>query len=243
MSQNILTLTRLFTALILFLLTTATLFAQEPQSSFPPPEDIVLIWAKRIGLIMTIAAALLILYTLIFRGRRLMEYQTKWLLFISLCALPLPVLFVSTGVGLGQSKDVAFCSHCHVMDSFINDMKDQNSETLAALHYRNRYIQREHCWVCHSDYGIFGTVKAKVDGLTDVYKYTTRTYQLPIKMRHPYDFSFCLYCHASSALFQQPRKEPGAHEGVLEAVVKKEATCTDCHELAHPPREKRSTEP
>ncbi len=28
---------------------------------------------------------------------------------------------------------------------------------LAAVHFKNRYIQRSHCYVCHTDYGLFGT--------------------------------------------------------------------------------------
>lgn len=194
------------------------------------------------GLAMTVVATMLILHTLIFHHRRLMEHRAKWFLFIGLCVLPLPALFVSIGVGLEQSKDVAFCNSCHVMDPFLNDMNDPNSRTLAVLHYRNRYIQREHCWTCHSDYGIFGTVEAKINGLTDVYRYAFRTYRLPVRMRHPYDLSICLNCHAESALFRRPRNDPEAHAGVVEAVMKNEVSCLTCHEPAHPPAEERSTQ-
>jgi len=215
------------------------LWAQETSAAvFQQPEDIVLIWAKRIGLMMAVAAVLLILFTLLFRRHRLMEYQSKWLLFFGLCVLPVPVLFLSNGVGLEQSKANSFCESCHVMDPFLNDMRDPKSDTLTARHFMNMSIQKEHCWTCHSDYGIFGTVQAKMTGLRHVYKYITETYELPIALYHPYNFNICLNCHAQSALF----REEESHEGVVEEVMSGELGCTDCHELAHPEGETRSTE-
>lgn len=225
--------------LVLGLFLAEILFAQEIAAVvFEPPEDIILIWAKRVSLIMTVAAAMLILFTVLFRSGRLGEYQSKWLLFFGLCVLPLPVMLLSNGVGLEQSKDVSFCESCHVMDPFLNDMKDRESDTLASQHYNNRFIQHGQCWTCHSDYGIFGTAEAKVGGLIDVYMYLTRSYELPITLRHDYNFTICLNCHAQSALFQ----EEESHEGIVEEVLGGGMVCTDCHELAHPEREARSTE-
>jgi len=226
--------------LILLLIATVTTFAQQQEVKFVPPQDIALIWAKRIALLMTVVAITLTLYTLIFHHRRLMEHRAKWSIFVGICVLPIPALFVSIGVGLEQSKDVTFCNSCHTMDPFFIDMNNPGSATLAALHYRNRYIQREHCWTCHSDYGIFGTAEAKMDGLKHVYRYSFHTYKLPIQLKYPYDLSICLNCHAESALFQRPRNDPEAHAGVLEGVMNNEISCLTCHGQAHPPGEERS---
>ena len=242
MNQTESVLKRLCTVLILFLLATATVFAQERGAGFAPPEDVALIWAKRMGLAMAVMATVLIIYTLIFHRRRLMEHRAKWFLFIGVCVLPLPASFMSIGVGIEQSKDVTFCKSCHVMNPFFNDMTDPNSTTLAAVHYKNRYIQREHCWTCHSDYGIFGTVEAKINGLKEVYRYTFRTYRLPVRMGQPYDLSICLNCHAQSALFLKPRNDPEAHTGTLQAVIDNEISCLTCHGPVHPSPEDRSTE-
>ena len=240
MGQTHIVVRRLCTVMIQLLMLAVTVFAQQQEVEFVPPQDIALVWAKRIALLMIVVAITLILHTLIFHRHRLMEHRAKWFLFVGICVLPIPALFVSIGVGLEQSKDVTFCNSCHTMDPFFDDMNNMSSPTLAALHYRNRYIQREHCWTCHSDYGIFGTAEAKMDGLKHVYRYTFRTYRLPIRMRHSYDLSICLNCHAESALFRRPRNDPEAHEGVLESVLKNEMSCLTCHELAHPPGEERS---
>jgi cytochrome c nitrite reductase small subunit len=224
--------------LVLGLFLAEVIYAQEFSAVFEAPEDVILIWAKRVGLIMTVAAAMLILFTVLFRSRRLGEYQSKWLLFFGLGVLPLPVMLLSNGVGLEQSKEISFCESCHVMDAFLDNMKDPESDTLASLHYNNRYIQHGQCWTCHSDYGIFGTAEAKLGGLIDVYVYLTRSYELPIVMRHDYSFTICLNCHAESALFRNEE----SHEGVVEEVLSGGMGCTDCHQMAHPEREERSTE-
>lgn len=225
---------------VLGLLLTHILLAQETAATvFQPPEDVILIWAKRIGLMMTVASVIMILYPLLFRRDRLGGPHSKWMLFFGLCVMPLPVLFLSNAVGLEQSKDLSFCQSCHVMQPFLSDMKDPDSDLLAARHYRNRLIQKEQCWTCHSDYGIFGTAQAKLGGLHDVYLYLTDAYELPIQLRQPYNFTICLGCHGESARFQQEQM----HEDLVPDVVSGDIACTDCHEMAHPERETRSTEP
>jgi nitrate/TMAO reductase-like tetraheme cytochrome c subunit len=183
-------------------------------------------------------AALLILYTLIFRRQRLYEASSKWMLFTGICLLPGPVMFLSTAVGLEQSKNVEFCSSCHVMKPFVDDLRNPNSKNLAALHYKNRYIQREHCYRCHTDYGILGTMEAKKDGLRHVWLAGTHSYKLPITKTKPYDFGICLDCHAESAKFNQE----AAHDGVVKETLAGKSNCLECHDAPHPPPETRATE-
>ncbi|MDX1583826.1 MAG: NapC/NirT family cytochrome c [Thermoanaerobaculia bacterium] len=212
------------------------------EANFEPPVDVVLVWAKRAGLTIMIISVLLTLFVLIVRRRRLMEGFSKLLLFLGLCVLPVPVMFLGAGVGMEESKAVHFCSSCHgPMGPFISDMMDPESENLAAVHFKNRYIQREHCWTCHSDYGIAGTAEAKFRGLTHITYAALDRWEPPIELSSPYNWRICLDCHAESALFQAPRNYAEAHEGVLEEVLAGETTCVDCHVLAHPePEERRS---
>lgn len=212
------------------------------SATFEPPEDVVLLWAKRGGLIIMVFSVLLTLFVLVSRRGRLMENQSKWLLFVGLCVLPVPVLFLSSGVGMEESKAVSFCSSCHApMGPFVDDMMDRESDNLAAVHFKNRYIQSNQCWTCHSDYGIAGTGKAKMRGLIHISYATFDTWEPPIALPKPYNWRICLDCHAESALFEAPRGDEEAHEGVLTAVLESEMTCGDCHGLAHPERETRST--
>jgi hypothetical protein len=114
------------------------------------------------------------------------------------------------------------------MKSFVDDMKNPQSASLAALHYKNRYIPDNQCYNCHTSYGIFGTVEAKKEGLTDVYKYYTRTFHSPIKMRHPYPNHDCLKCHAGSA------KWLASHEDYKDSLFSGQATCMQCHADSNP---------
>jgi nitrate/TMAO reductase-like tetraheme cytochrome c subunit len=195
-------------------------------------------WARTIGLSMVVLAAVLIIYPLVFRRQQLHEANSKWMLFLGICLFPAPVMFLSTAVGLEQSKDVQFCMSCHVMKPFTDDLMNPASKTLAAIHFKNRYIQREQCYRCHTDYGILGTMDAKMQGLGHIWKAGTGSYTLPIKMTKPYNFGICLDCHADSAKFN---KQP-AHDGVLKEFAAGKANCLECHDSPHPPPETRSKE-
>jgi cytochrome c nitrite reductase small subunit len=245
--------------LVLVIFLAEILFAQEEGGRWQPTEDPTLLWAGRGGLVLMVIAAGLVLFTLLLRKDRLMESSSKWMLFLGLCILPLPVVILSGAIGMEGSKEVAFCHSCHLpMDPFVNDMLDPASESLAALHYKNRYMQNAHCWNCHSDYGIGGTIEAKTTGMVHMYKYTTDQlgidflpgagWHAPIELYNPdgYNWTICLECHGDSAKFTQLEgaEEPGmdhVEEGIVEAIESGEFTCTECHGLAHPEREERST--
>jgi nitrate/TMAO reductase-like tetraheme cytochrome c subunit len=224
--------------LALLFLFTCPLLGAETSGHLRPPRPIAQIWARGIGLTLVTAAAVLIIYTLAFRRQRLQEASSKWMLFIGICLLPTPVMFLSTAVGLEQSKNVEFCMSCHVMKPFVEDLKNPASKTLAAIHYKNRYIQREHCYRCHTDYGILGTMEAKKEGLGHIWKEATGSYQLPIKMSKPYNFGICLDCHADSAKFEKE----AVHDGVVKETLEGKSKCLDCHDAPHPAPETRSKE-
>ena len=75
-----------------------------------------------------------------------------WLL-VGVGLVPMMVAFLSFAHGLESSATVASCGSCHVMTPFVQDLHDPQSETLAATHYKNRYIQEKHCYTCHSTTG------------------------------------------------------------------------------------------
>ena len=56
------------------------------------------------------------------------------------------------------------------MTAFVTDLENVESDTLAAKHFKNRYIQERQCYTCHSDYGFAGTLRAKLDGLGHVWR-------------------------------------------------------------------------
>ena len=106
------------------------------------------------------------------------------LLIAGAVAFPLLITGVGTILVFERAERVEFCASCHVtMKAFVDDMRDPKSDSLAALHFKNRYIPDDQCYSCHTSYGLFGTVEAKKEGLNDVYKYYTRTFHLPITLR------------------------------------------------------------
>ena len=60
---------------------------------------------------------------------------------------------------------------------------DPESMTLAARHYKNRWIATKQCYTCHKDYGFNGEIKAKMDGFRHLVKYTLKMYEEPIRFR------------------------------------------------------------
>jgi len=126
----------------LLLLTTLFVFAAVPlgaqESLYSPPKDYLEEAAKILTLATAAAAISLTGWVLLARRRKLEAFQTRLVLFLGVCILPFPVMVMSTAVGLEQAKAVDFCSSCHLMATFVEDMEDPSSTGLAALHYQNR---------------------------------------------------------------------------------------------------------
>jgi nitrate/TMAO reductase-like tetraheme cytochrome c subunit len=221
---------------VLVVLKATPVLGAEVSPRYQPPRAFAQTWVKWINLTLMAGAGLSIIYTLTFRRHLLEETSSKWMLFTGICLLPTPVMLLSAAVGLEQSKNVEFCMSCHDMQPFIQDLKNPASKTLAALHYQNRYIQREHCYRCHTDYGILGTMEAKKAGLGHVWKASTGSYKLPISMAKPYNFAICLDCHADSAKFNQA----AAHDGVARDTLAGKSKCVECHDAPHPAPETRN---
>ncbi len=133
-------------------------------------------------------------------------------------------------------KEVRSCNQCHVMRPMVNDMKDPLSGTLAARHYRNRWIANQQCYKCHTDYGLAGTLEAKMAGYRHLARYTTGTYTEPIEFRGVYNNRNCLQCHAGTEEF----KKVGSHNAVWERLRTNSMSCLNCHGQAHPTRAQRT---
>ena len=150
---------------------------------------------------------------------------------------PLALLvFPVAVIGLGNyhvfegSQKVASCLRCHVMAPMARDMTDPNSMTLAARHYKNRWIAKRQCFTCHKDYGLNGTIKAKVDGFRHLVKYTLRTYHEPIRFRGRFNNQNCLQCHRGTPKFEGIK----SHHTLRERLETSRTNCTHCHGFPHP---------
>jgi hypothetical protein len=108
------------------------------------------------------------------------------------------------------------------MGAFVADMKNTDSRSLSALHFRNRYIQDEHCYSCHTDYGLFGTLEAKIGGMSHVWSEFAGAGSGPVRPKTNYRFTICLNCHGQSSKFIAQK----GHAGVVNRVVSGQSACT-----------------
>jgi nitrate/TMAO reductase-like tetraheme cytochrome c subunit len=192
-------------------------------------------WVRGFG----IAFVLLNLILLVFAWRSLRQFgvspSVRGWLFVAVGLVPVMVAFLAFAHGLEESTTVESCGSCHVMTPFVADLRNVKSDTLAATHYKNRYIQDHHCYTCHSNYGLAGTVQAKLAGLGHVWRYTTGSYELPVKIAAPYPNYRCLGCHGASLKFQESGGHPPEE---MPNLVSGETSCLDCHGPAHPAQPK-----
>ena len=214
---------------VLLVLLPAAVYGLAADLAYQPPKDYLLEWVKVLALVMALSAIALIAWTLIAYRGRLAGFRARMLLFIGVCCVPFPAMLMSTAVGLEQSKAIAFCNSCHLMGPFVADMKDPDSRSLSALHFRNRYIQSEHCYSCHTDYGLFGTLQAKLGGMSHVWSEFAGAGSGLVRPKTNYRFTICLNCHGESSKFMQQKD----HAGVVNKVLSGTLTCTKCHHRSH----------
>jgi nitrate/TMAO reductase-like tetraheme cytochrome c subunit len=185
-----------------------------------------------------LSATLLVAY-LVFRPP-LVRATKIWLLF-GLGVFPIGAAFAGNVQGFEATKERAFCGSCHVMALHQADSDDRASGSLASRHARNAMFGNENCYVCHADYGMFGTVVTKAGGLRHVWYYLTEYRTIPVEeakktihLREPAKMSGnCIQCHSTEdALWL---KVPD-HQASVGDVRAGRISCASagCHGLAHP---------
>lgn len=215
--------------------------AAEAASAVPKPHGWIGTsddWARGLGVAFCLFA-LVLLFVARGRVRRFgLDGRIKEFLVVPMVVLPLIIVFLGFSYGLEDSKSVSSCGSCHVMEAHVADLRNPASDTLAATHFKNRYILDDHCYTCHADYGMFGSVSAKLDGVRHVMHNTFGTYETPIKIAKPYPNLRCLGCHGESQKFLKSEGHPPEDQPAL---MKGEVSCLDCHGPAHPPSQKQAS--
>jgi hypothetical protein len=154
----------------------------------------------------------------------------KLLAFGGLIVAPAGTVAVANyHVFVGVEK-VEGCNSCHIMRPMVNDMRDPSSDNLAARHYRNKWIAEDQCYHCHTDYGLSGSLEAKMEGFRHLARYTTHTYPEPVRLRGRYLNQNCLNCHRGTSLFEAV----ASHHTVWDELSADQMECLNCHGLAHP---------
>jgi nitrate/TMAO reductase-like tetraheme cytochrome c subunit len=183
------------------------------------------------------AASILIAYLV--RRPHLDGTQKLWLL-LGLGALPIAAALTGNLHGFETTKERAFCGSCHVMGPYVEDSEDPHSPSLASRHARNAEFGSANCYMCHADYGMFGTVITKLGGMKHVWMYYTRyrTASLEeakktIHLYEPFPNASCMHCHSTELALWQ--KVPD-HASALDELRSGRVSCASagCHGFAHP---------
>ena len=158
------------------------------------------------------------------------ESAAKLIAFLALVVMPAAACFIANYHVFEGVHEVGGCASCHVMRPMANDMMDPQSGTLAARHYKNKWIAENQCYHCHSDYGFSGNMEAKMTGFRHLARYTTHTYKEPIMARVRFDNQNCLNCHQNTPKFQAVQ----SHHTAAARLASNQMICLNCHGPAHP---------
>lgn len=198
---------------------TVSLFAGPPAAQGVP-------WLVVFTACVAAAAAALLVWGLL-RGRLPASIGVAAVL------LPIGAYGLASLYMLEGSKQVAFCGSCHVMTPIMHSLAS-NDGSLAAIHYSRGLVPHDDaCFTCHSGYGIWGGVHAKMAGVMHMVRSATGWYTLPIALNGTFDIDSCLNCHAFSPSF----RAVAAHQDpdLQKQLLSRELSCTGtCHPAAHP---------
>jgi cytochrome c-type protein NapC len=144
----------------------------------------------------------------------------------------LPILAIAGGVAdhFHRSKSTEFCISCHVMEPYYESLFLDDARHLPAVHYQNRTIDRDHaCFTCHTQYTMFGGLKAKLNGLKHLWVYYFGGGPEKIELYEPFNVRECLHCHAGSRAYEEQAQHVEEREGLASG----ELTCFSCHFKSH----------
>jgi cytochrome c-type protein NapC len=184
-----------------------------------------------------LAAVILVVY--IVRQPPLGGVTKLWLL-LGLGVLPISVAAAGNIQGFHATQERKFCGSCHVMGPHAEDSGDKASSSLASRHARNHLFGERNCYVCHADYGMYGTILTKLGGMRHVWLYITEYRDVPIEeakktihIQKPYPNENCMQCHSTTLDFWLRVPD---HKSSLDDVRGGRLSCASggCHGFAHP---------
>lgn len=159
--------------------------------------------------------------------------RTVWgrvALLVAAALLPVSVSLAGLRGGVAESSRTRFCLSCHEMGNHGRSLFVENPRALAAVHYQNRLIDRDTaCFSCHTDYAMFGDIKAKLNGLRHVSVHYLGIVPDKFALYQPYPNRNCLHCHEDGRRFI----EAIPHQPVMGKMESNETSCLTCHNVAH----------
>jgi nitrate/TMAO reductase-like tetraheme cytochrome c subunit len=158
----------------------------------------------------------------------------KILAFIGLCVLPALCIVGGMNAHVQRSEQTRFCISCHVMIPYGQSLYIDDASHIPAQHFQNHRVPANMaCYSCHADYGIYGPLYDKVQGLRRIYIQFVSTPPDPASIRIQGGFknAQCLHCHLGARDFE----ENPVHAAMMDTLKSNQTSCltSGCHDTAH----------
>ena len=162
------------------------------------------------------------------RAKERSSLLSRLFLFPLLCSA------VGFSAHMERSKTTTFCLSCHIMEPFGKSLYVDDSHYIAAAHFQNHRIPAdEACYTCHTDYVLYGGIRAKWRGMRHVYVQYLGNPPAPeaIRLYTPYNNRECLHCHLGARSFE----ESATHTAIHDDIVSNQVSCisSGCHDTVH----------
>lgn len=186
---------------------------------------------------LLVAFSVALIAVFVFRPQVTVTRGGKILAFLALFVLPLLCLGMGTSNELDRAKSTEFCLSCHIMEPYGQSLYVDDPQHLAAAHFQNHRVPaNEACYTCHTNYAMFGGLKAKIGGLRHIYVYYLGKPPAPenIKLYQPFNNRECLHCHAGARSFEEGPVHT-ADPDLLPAIKANKTSCisSGCHDVVH----------
>jgi nitrate/TMAO reductase-like tetraheme cytochrome c subunit len=158
------------------------------------------------------------------------DRRGRLLLLLVAVVLPFGLSAGGLAAGVERSTKTSFCASCHEMTEYGQSLFVDNPKALSAVHYQQRLIGRDQtCYACHTDYALFGTVKAKLNGLKHVWVHYTGGPRGPLELYEPYPNRNCLHCHDDARGYL----DVPIHRQLEQELQSDAQSCLSCHSVGH----------
>lgn len=186
-------------------------------------------------LYVLIGVTIVLVATIAFRPSLTSTRGGKQLAFVVYFLLPVAVAFMGVSEHMERSKETQFCLSCHVMAPYGRSLYIDDPTYAPAAHFQNARVPRdEACYTCHTDYVIYGSLRAKLRGLRHVYVQYVGTIPTTIQLYNPYNNRECLHCHDGARSFEEGAVH-SADPSIMASIKSNQLSCltSGCHDNVH----------
>ncbi|MDP9053487.1 MAG: NapC/NirT family cytochrome c [Acidobacteriota bacterium] len=184
-----------------------------------------------------IASGIALALFVAFRASITRSREGKILAFVAFLVFPALSVWAGFDEHMDRATSTGFCLSCHVMVDYGKSLHYDDRGYIPAVHYQNHLVPPDRaCYTCHTDYAMFGTIKAKLHGLRHIYVQYFGNVPKPadIRLYSPFPNETCLHCHLGARKFEEIN---GHHKtpDMLRRVKSGQLSCVSsgCHDTIH----------